>query len=110
HVLRSCVGALTNVGIEHTAVLGESREEIAREKLAVTRPGTTAVLGEPEWEAAAREAGAERVVLGSRSNLGLAVAGATEFLGRPVGPEAAETVVLPGRLEGRGEAPFEIWD
>src|SRR5256885_9894731 len=51
-----------------------------------------------------------RSVLGSRSNLGLAVAAATEFLGRPVGPAAAEAVLLPGRLERRGESPLEIWD
>jgi dihydrofolate synthase/folylpolyglutamate synthase len=110
NVLRSRVVVLTNVGLEHTDVLGGTREEIAREKLAVVRAGATVVLGEPEWEAAAREAGAERVVLGSRSNLGLAVTAATEFLGRPVGPGAAEAVSLPGRLERRSEAPLEIWD
>jgi dihydrofolate synthase / folylpolyglutamate synthase len=110
NVLRSRVVVLTNVGLEHTEVLGETREEIAHEKLAGMRRGATAVLGEPEWEGLAREAGAERVVLGSRSNLGLAVAAATEFLGRPVGPSAAEAVSLPGRLERRGESPLEIWD
>ena len=110
NVLRSRVVVLTNVRLEHTDVLGETREKIAAEKLAVIRPGSTAVLGEPEWEQAAREAGAERVVLVSRSNLGLAVAAATEFLGRPVGPQAAESVVLPGRVERRGEHPLEIWD
>ena len=50
----SCV--LTNVALEHTDVLGDTREAIAAEKLAVVQPGATVVLGEPEWEAlAARE-------------------------------------------------------
>ena len=54
---------LTNVSLEHTEVLGETREAIAAEKLAVVRPGCTVVLGEPEWEAAARAAGAGHVVV-----------------------------------------------
>ena len=40
---------LTNVSLEHTEVLGETREAIAREKLAVAGPGAIVVLGEPEW-------------------------------------------------------------
>ena len=52
------VVVLTNVSLEHTDVLGETREAIAAEKLAVVRPGCTVVLGEPEWEVAARAAGA----------------------------------------------------
>src|SRR5207244_12715283 len=109
NVLRSRVVVLTNVGLEHTDVLGTTREEIAGEKLAVVRPRSTVVLGEPEWEGAAREAGAERVVLGSRRNLGPAVAAAAEVTGRPVGPHAAEASVLPGRLGRRRESPLEVW-
>jgi dihydrofolate synthase/folylpolyglutamate synthase len=91
-------------------MLGETREEIAREKLAVVQPGEVVVLGEPEWEDAAREAGAGRVVVTGRSNLAVASAAAQELLGRPVDPHAADEVRLPGRLERRGEAPLEIWD
>ena len=54
------VVVLTNVSLEHTEVLGTTREAIAAEKLAVVRPGCTVVLGEPEWEAAAVLAGAGR--------------------------------------------------
>ena len=61
NVLDAPVVVLTNVDLEHTDVLGGTREEIAREKLAVIRPGATAVLGEPEWEELAREAGAAAV-------------------------------------------------
>jgi dihydrofolate synthase/folylpolyglutamate synthase len=110
NVLDAPVVVLTNVDLEHTDVLGETREEIAREKLAVIRPGATAVLGEPEWERQAREAGAAAVVVTGRSNLALAVAAAESFLDEPVDPGAAETLAVPGRLERRGESPLEIWD
>jgi dihydrofolate synthase / folylpolyglutamate synthase len=110
NVLRSPVQVLTNVALDHTDVLGETREAIAGEKLAVVQPGAAVVLGEPEWEAFARERGAAVVIRRSRSNLGLAVAAAETFLGRPVDPRPAENVKLPGRLERRGEAPLEIWD
>ena len=110
NVLRSPVVVLTNVGLEHTEQLGETREEIAAEKLAVVQPGGSVVLCEPEWEALARSAGAGATVLTGRSNLALAVAAAETFLGRPVDPGAADDVQLPGRLERRGEAPLEIWD
>jgi len=101
---------LTNVALEHTEHLGAARDEIAHEKLAVVPQGATVIVGEPEWDAAANAAGAGRVVVVSQSNLGLAVAAAQEFLGRPVDPGAAEAVQVPGRLERRGEAPLEIWD
>jgi dihydrofolate synthase/folylpolyglutamate synthase len=110
NVLRTSVVVLTSVALEHTDVLGSTREEIAAEKLAVVRPGATVVLGEPEWEPLARSEGAGDVVVVSRSNLALAVAAAEAFLGRPVDPGAAEGVELPGRLEHRGESPLELWD
>jgi dihydrofolate synthase / folylpolyglutamate synthase len=110
NVLNAPVVVLTNVGLEHTDVLGSTREEIAREKLAVIRPGATAVLGEPEWEELARENGAAAVVVTGRSNLALAVAAAESFLGKPVDAAPAEEVTVPGRLERVGEAPLEIWD
>ena len=110
NVLDAPVVVLTNVGLEHTDVLGATREEIAREKLAVMRPGATAVLGESEWEGLAREFGAAAVVVTGRSNLALAVAAAESFLGKPVDVAPAEEVTVPGRLERVGEAPVEIWD
>jgi dihydrofolate synthase / folylpolyglutamate synthase len=110
NVLDAPVVVLTNVDLEHTDVLGETREEIAREKLAVIRPGATAVLGEPEWEELAREAGAAAVVVTGRSNLALAVAAAESFLGKQVDPAPAEDATVPGRLERVGDSPLEIWD
>jgi len=110
NVLDAPVVVLTNVGLEHTEVLGETREKIAREKLAVLRPGATAVLGEPEWEDLARAAGAQAVVVTGRSNVALAVAAAETFLGRTVDPAPAGDITVPGRLERVREAPLEIWD
>jgi dihydrofolate synthase / folylpolyglutamate synthase len=110
NVLRSPVQVLTNVALEHTQQLGATREAIAGEKLAVVQPGSTAFLGDPDWEDLARARGAALVVTVSGSNLALAVAAAQEFLGRVVDPGAAEDLVVPGRLERRGDAPLEIWD
>jgi dihydrofolate synthase / folylpolyglutamate synthase len=95
NVLRSHVVLLTNVGLEHTDVLGETREEIAAEKLAVVQEGTVAVLPDEEF---AHLAGPNVVIGGAREAAGA-------FLGRPVAAEVA--VALPGRRERRGE---EIWD
>jgi dihydrofolate synthase / folylpolyglutamate synthase len=110
NVLHAPVVVLTNVALEHTEVLGETREEIAAEKLAVLAPGATAVLGEPEWEESARAAGAATVVVAGYSNLALALAAVESFLGRTVDPAAAEEVSLPGRVERISEEPVEIWD
>jgi dihydrofolate synthase/folylpolyglutamate synthase len=110
NVLDARVVVLTNVALDHMDVLGDTREAIAEEKLAVVRPGAVVVLGEQEWEEVAARNGAARVELTARSNLALAVTAAEAFLGRPVDASAAEGVSLPGRLERRGERPLEIWD
>src|SRR4051812_38855722 len=62
NVLAAPVVALTNVSLDHTDVLGGTREAIATEKLAVVGPGATVVLGEPEWESLARARGAVAIV------------------------------------------------
>jgi dihydrofolate synthase/folylpolyglutamate synthase len=110
NVLRTRVVVLTNVALDHMDVLGDTREAIAAEKLAVVQPGSTVVLAEPEWRELAEENGAGLVLVTGRSNLALAVAAAESFLDRAVDPHAADGVVLPGRLERRGESPLEIWD
>jgi dihydrofolate synthase/folylpolyglutamate synthase len=110
NVLAAKVVVLTNVALDHTDVLGATREEIAIEKLAVVTDGAVVVLGEREWAGLARDAGAARVDVVSRSNLALAVAAAEAFLDREVDPAAAEAVSVPGRLERRSEHPLEIWD
>lgn len=108
NVLRSPVQVLTNVGLEHTDVLGVTREAIAVEKLAVVQPGSTVILTEPEWEGLARENGAESVVVAGHSNLAVGLAAAEAFLGAPV--DGHVDVQLPGRLERVQDDPLEIWD
>lgn len=95
NVLRSHVVLLTNVALEHTDVLGDTREAIAAEKLAVVQDGTVAVLPDEEFAALA---GPNVLIGGARD-------AAAAFLGRAVEREVA--VALPGRLERRGD---EVWD
>jgi dihydrofolate synthase / folylpolyglutamate synthase len=108
NVLRSPVQVVTNVALEHTDVLGTTREAIAAEKLAVVQAGAVVVLGEPEWETLARENGAAQVVVAGHSNLALGLAAAEAFIGRPV--DGHVDIRLPGRLERVSEDPLEIWD
>jgi len=110
NVLAAPIVVLTNVALEHTEVLGATREAIAAEKLAVVTPGATVVLAEPEWEGQAREQGAALVEQVAGSNLALAVVAAEAFLGRPVESRPAEELRIPGRLERRRERPLELWD
>ena len=110
NVLGTRVVVLTNVALEHTDVLGETREAIAAEKLAVVQEGCVVVVGQPEWVELARANGAGRVDVAAASNLALAVTAAEAYLGREVDPHAADGVALAGRLERVGESPLEIWD
>jgi dihydrofolate synthase/folylpolyglutamate synthase len=110
NVLRTITVVLTNVGLEHTDVLGETREEIAAEKLAVIQPGCAVVLGEAEWEALAWAYGPGEVVVAPGGSRQLAKAAVESFLGFVVDDAAAEDLSIPGRLEVVGAAPLEIWD
>jgi dihydrofolate synthase/folylpolyglutamate synthase len=97
NVIDASVVLLTNVGLEHTDVLGETREAIAREKLAVAKPGATVVLGEPEWA---------YLLPDNEVRTGGAHEAAEAFLGRAIA--SADDVQLPGRLEWRSDD--EVWD
>lgn len=127
NVLDSRVTVLTTVGLEHTRWLGPTIRDIAREKLAVLRPGSHLVVGADlhpealdEARSAADRAGAaltvarrepqapEPLVLAAlgifqRRNLATALAAAEAFLGRPPRPEAvreaAAGTLVPGRFE-----------
>ncbi len=101
------VVVLTNVSLEHIDVLGETREAIAAEKLAVIRPGCAVVLGEREWEGAARAAGAGTVRVVEGDAVGLAGTAAEAILGHPLSSVPGKPAQLPGRLERR---PGEIRD
>lgn len=79
---------LTNVGLEHTDVLGDTREKIAAEKLAVAGPGAAVILPDDEFAYLAP----------GPVTIGGAQEAVDAFLGRHV-PLADAT--LPGRLELR---------
>jgi dihydrofolate synthase/folylpolyglutamate synthase len=97
NVIDARVVLLTNVALDHTDVLGDTREAIAAEKLAVATPGAIVVLGEAEWA---------DLLPQNDARLGGAREAAEAFLGRPV--TQSVDVSLPGRLEWRG--PHEVWD
>jgi dihydrofolate synthase / folylpolyglutamate synthase len=97
NVIDALVVLLTNVGLDHTEVLGETREAIAREKLAVVGVGATVVLPDAEFA---------HLVSGSPVLFGGAREAAGAFLGATV--EGEVSVELPGRLERRSDS--EIWD
>ena len=83
NVLDAPIVVLTNVALDHTDVLGDTREAIAAEKLAVVSPGATVIVGEPEWDGVYAE------------DVGRAAAEA--FLGR--GLEGDVEISLPGRFD-----------
>jgi dihydrofolate synthase / folylpolyglutamate synthase len=95
NVLGAEVVLLTNIGLEHTDVLGGTRAAIAREKLAVAVPGATVVLPDDEF---AGLVDAHTIVVGGAREA------AAAFLGHA--PRPVE-IVLPGRFERRGS---ELWD
>jgi dihydrofolate synthase/folylpolyglutamate synthase len=97
NVIDAPVVLLTNIGLEHTDVLGETREEIAQEKLAVVSPDAIVVLPDGEFA---------QLVSGSQVLFGGAREAAGAFLG--AGLDGDVEVELPGRLERRSES--EIWD
>ncbi len=46
NVLDARVGVITTIELEHTEILGATREAIAREKVGIFRPGMTGLVGE----------------------------------------------------------------
>ena len=131
-VIPSAVQVLTNVGLEHTRWLGPTIADIAGEKLAVVRDGSTLVVGalHPDAEAQARETAARRgarlvhapatsdaplAAPGAfqRANFALATA-ATEALLGELDPgavrAAAQDVRVPGRCEVIDRDPLTILD
>ncbi len=93
NVVDSRVVLLTNVGLEHTDVLGETVEEIATEKLAVVHgEDTIVVLPDDTFK---------ELVPGGTILLGGAQEAAEAFVGHRLDP--AVVAELPGRLERRRE-------
>ena len=137
NVLDARVVGLTNVGLDHTALLGDTPEQILGEKIAVVSPGAVVVLGELSdelAELATREAqarGATAVLRVAprdhaiadgllpagyqRPNAALALTCARSFLDpRPLDVDSARAAIAqaapPGRLELRPGPPLELRD
>ena len=62
------VAVVTNIALDHTEVLGPTREHIAREKAGIVKPGSTLVLGEtdPDLLPVFEEAGPAELLLAGR--------------------------------------------
>ena len=130
NVIASEVAVLTNVGLEHTRWLGPTVRDIAREKLAVVRPGSTLVLGgdlHPDAFLEAHSTPAGKVVVArpdadiaigargtfQRANFAAARAAAQALIG-PLDDDfvtaAAAAVRVPGRFEVIADEPLTILD
>jgi dihydrofolate synthase / folylpolyglutamate synthase len=90
NVLRTRVVLLTNVGLDHTEVLGDTLEAIATEKLAVAPADAVVVLPDRTFA---------HLVPGRDVRLGGAREAAEAFVGHTIA--AQPQVVLPGRFERR---------
>ena len=124
NVLPSTVTALTSIGLDHTAWLGDTVEEIAVEKLAVLRPGSTLVIGSGLTRAVEAIARAHAESIGARvleadlelaaevappgfapylvENLAVSLVCAAAIVGpldRLRCRQAIERLALPGRME-----------
>ena len=97
NVVDAPIVLLTNIALEHTEVLGDTAEQIAKEKLAVAHAARVVVMSDNNYR---------DLVPGEASvEIGGARATAEAYLERPV--EGDVEVELPGRLERRGD---EVWD
>ncbi|HET6173967.1 MAG TPA: hypothetical protein VFD90_15260 [Gaiellales bacterium] len=133
-VVNARVVGLTNVGLDHQRVLGDTRELILAEKVAVLEPGAELVVGVVddelygEAEALAEQAGAscERIAAGAGDSLPLAAAylrddaalalrlAELRLAPRPLARDAAvaalAAAVPPGRLERIPGSPAVLLD
>jgi dihydrofolate synthase / folylpolyglutamate synthase len=60
NVVQPLVAVLTNVGLDHTEILGDTVEKIARDKVAIIKPGCVAITG--VTQPSVREIVAERAI------------------------------------------------
>lgn len=132
NVLGASVVALTSVDLDHTALLGDTIEEITAEKVAVVTPGAALVLGADLSEAAtivardhAARVGATVITarpepldraLGATyqaKNFALARAVCEAYMGAldlRIVREVARTFTMPARFEQIGSDPIAILD
>jgi dihydrofolate synthase/folylpolyglutamate synthase len=79
NLLDAEVAVVTSIGLDHTAWLGETLDEIAAEKAGIFRPGRPAVIGQadapPRLRAMAEQCGSRPLQIGREIQLELAAAG-----------------------------------
>jgi dihydrofolate synthase / folylpolyglutamate synthase len=97
NVVDAEVVLLTNVALEHTEVLGETPEQIAKEKLAVAHAARIVVLPDNSYR--------ELIPKSAKIVTGSSRAAAESFTGHQIKHEPQ--IDLPGRLDRRGR---ELWD
>lgn len=84
-----CSVAITGVGLDHTRILGDTLQAIAKEKAAIIQPGRTCVLG----VGTATPSSVEDIFLQQCANCGV-----TPTLVRPLHVEDAQGQMNPGEL------------
>lgn len=132
NVVPARVAVLTNVGLDHTAILGDTVEQIAADKAGIFKPGQIVVSGATQPSVRAivaarcREVGAalrwveppfsaEPALLGpfQQQNAAVAIAAARAFdlrLSDAAVAQGLQRAWLPGRLEKMQERPIVILD
>ncbi|MBZ9714108.1 bifunctional folylpolyglutamate synthase/dihydrofolate synthase [Deinococcus multiflagellatus] len=98
NALDPALSVITNVGLDHTAILGDTLEAIAAEKAGILRPGRPAVTGvSPSLQLILQAQGADLWALGTEAQAdvtGLDWAGSTVSLQSPAGQVTFHTPLL----------------
>lgn len=110
NIVAPAVTVITNVGLEHTAVLGESVEAIAAEKAGIVKPGAPLLTAIPADSAALRvvravaaEAGVACLRLGEEIELSR-TGGSDWQVSTPARTYSCPGDRLPGRFQGENLA------
>ncbi len=110
NVVNAPIAVVTNIALDHEAILGDTVEKIAAEKAGIFKPGQAIIVGEPlllrfaPHAQLVEEPGPASSLIGphQRRNAALAVA-AIRAAGLPVIEAALEDVRHPGRFERAGD-------
>jgi dihydrofolate synthase/folylpolyglutamate synthase len=116
NVLTPRVATVTSIGLDHTDLLGNTLEAIAKEKAGIFKSGVPAVIGEPEpairelLAKFAQEAGGKPVVVLDESyaigDIAVTASGTSFTLGQRAGAPGKSSA--PGSSPGGGNDPQQI--